>query len=285
VQGVCSARNRGILEARGDLIALLDDDDIMYADRLERQIRLYDEHPEASVISCWDDQISADGSILSRNNIPGEIFWAKALLGKSKKYRQFPFIFCLPSTMLFPKSLAIKVGLYDIRFNPWGVEDMEFGFRMYNEGPVLVVPRSGIMYRRTEGESFEVEKWNEAGYRSLSLWKNTNLLFHVLYEFVEKNHELGGKGKLKPIQSQWLREFGCFLMRYPEKRPAAKILLKRAVFSMPLDLKAWKSYFRSYYPEPSLPRVFHFAQEEDFPEQFLFPESFEEKFFSIPSIV
>ena len=36
-QGVCSARNRGIKESKGRYIALLDDDDIMYPERLALQ--------------------------------------------------------------------------------------------------------------------------------------------------------------------------------------------------------------------------------------------------------
>ena len=39
-KGVCSARNRGILEFRGRFIALLDDDYIMYPDRLAAQLHM-----------------------------------------------------------------------------------------------------------------------------------------------------------------------------------------------------------------------------------------------------
>ncbi len=57
-QGNCSARNRGILEARGEYMALLDDDDQMYPDRLESQVALARDHPEATIIYGLIDVIS-----------------------------------------------------------------------------------------------------------------------------------------------------------------------------------------------------------------------------------
>jgi glycosyltransferase involved in cell wall biosynthesis len=278
VQGVCSARNRGILEAKGELIALLDDDDLMYPDRLERQVEMYDLNPHSSIITCWDDLISPDGKILSRGHSPNELFWAKILLENTEQYRKFPFVFHLPSTMIFSKNIAIKVGLFDIRFNPCGLEDMEFEFRMYQCGKFSVLNQSGIMYRYTGGE-FEVKKWNECGVRALVLWEKTNLLFFLLQSQTSKNSE--SEKKLRIIQAQWLREFGCFLMRYPQKRSEAKRLIRRSFLSRPFDLKVWKSFIRSFYPTFLYSWTFHFDREESFPEQFSFPEEFHETYFSI----
>lgn len=280
VQGVCSARNRGILEAKGELVALLDDDDLMYPDRLLRQVEMYDLNPEASIISCWNDTIAPDGNILFREDIPNEIFWVKILLGDMEEYRKSPFVFHLPSTMLFSKMVALKAGMFDIRFNPCGVEDMDFEFRMYQFGKILIVPSSGIRYRYT-GEGFEVQKWNKIGVRTLALWEKTDVLFSVIQEHIEGMPESITNRKLRRIQSQWLREFGCFLMRYPQKRTQAKRLMKRAVLSRPFDYKAWKSFLRSYLPRFLYSRVYHFDRDEAFPVQFRFPEGFEETYFSI----
>lgn len=161
IQGVCTARNRGILEAKGELIALLDDDDLMYPDRLALQVEMYDQNPEASIVSCWYDIILPGGKIQPSGDSYSELFFAKILQGKTERYQKSPFVHHLPSTMLFSKMIALKVGMFDIRFNPCGVEDMEFSFRMYQWGPILFYPKPGIMYRFTGGE-FEVQKWNES---------------------------------------------------------------------------------------------------------------------------
>ncbi len=278
IQGVCSARNRGILEANGELIALLDDDDLMYPDRLERQVQLYDKHPESSIISCSYDVMLPDGTIHSSGDSYKELFFAKILQGTTEWNQKSPCVHNLPSTMLFSKMTALKAGIFDIRFNPCGIEDMDFSFRMYQQGPILLSPKSGVIYRYTGGE-FEVKKWNELGVRTLTLWQKTDLLFSVLQSQIPKNLE--SNKKIKKIQAQWLREFGCFMMRYPQKRSAAKRLIKRAILASPFDFKGWKSLIRSYYPNYLYSWAFQFDREEIFPNQFSFPEGFEETYFSI----
>ena len=81
-QGSSSARNRGILEARGEYIALLDDDDKMYPDRLESQIALARSHPEATIIYGLIDVISYDGSrVVIPSLAPSVEFFVRQLTG------------------------------------------------------------------------------------------------------------------------------------------------------------------------------------------------------------
>ena len=280
-QGVSFARNKGILEAKGQLIALLDDDDIMYSDKLQRQVDMFEKYPDSAIISCWDDRISYDGKILSPNNVPTEIFWVKILLGETQYYKNSPFIFHLPSTMLFPREKAIACGLFDIRFNPCGLEDMDFAFRMYKFGPIKVLDKSCIAYRFTEG-IFEKQKWDGEKSRSCLLWAKSNVLFDIMQEYLDLPPHIY-RNKLRKIQSQWLREFGCFLMQFPDKREAAKRLLERSLLAQPFNYKSWKSFLRSYYPTRLYPHAFHFEREANFPSSFSFPEGFEETYFSISS--
>ncbi len=282
IQGVCSARNRGIIASKGELIALLDDDDVMYSDRLELQVQLFDKYPDSSMITCWRDFISHDGIMLSQNNFPEDLFWPKILIGETDYYRTSPFLFNVPSTMLFPKEKAFASGLYDVRFNPaCGTEDVDFEFRMYKLGSIKVVDKSCIAYRVTDG-IFEEQKWNGERLRTLTLWEKTSVLFMVMQEYLDLPPKIYKK-KLKKIQSQWLREFGSYLMRFPTKQRSAKRLIQRALLAQPLDYKAWKSFFRTYYPRNMYPQVFHFETEIDFPKTFIHPPNFEELYFSISS--
>ena len=49
--GVSAARNRGIQEAKGDLIAFLDADDLWSPQKIERQLAYLDAHPDVDVVT------------------------------------------------------------------------------------------------------------------------------------------------------------------------------------------------------------------------------------------
>lgn len=59
--GVSAARNRGINNATGDYIALLDSDDLWYPEKIEKQIKLFNQNPEAGVCRCWTKYITFSG--------------------------------------------------------------------------------------------------------------------------------------------------------------------------------------------------------------------------------
>jgi glycosyltransferase involved in cell wall biosynthesis len=48
--GECAARNRGVQEARGDIIAFLDADDLWHPEKIERQLARFDAHPEVGAV-------------------------------------------------------------------------------------------------------------------------------------------------------------------------------------------------------------------------------------------
>jgi len=51
-QGVSAARNRGILEARGEYIAFLDADDTFFPDKITRQMEVFDRYPEVGGVGA-----------------------------------------------------------------------------------------------------------------------------------------------------------------------------------------------------------------------------------------
>jgi glycosyltransferase involved in cell wall biosynthesis len=74
-QGVCSARNRGILDSRAPYIALLDDDDRMKPERLEKQLEALRSRSDVSMVVCGADfveKIMSSKPMSSVNGAPGK---------------------------------------------------------------------------------------------------------------------------------------------------------------------------------------------------------------------
>jgi glycosyltransferase involved in cell wall biosynthesis len=60
-QGLPSARNAGLAVARGDVVAFLDDDDVLPPTKLSTQVRYLDEHPETACVLGRVEWVFEDG--------------------------------------------------------------------------------------------------------------------------------------------------------------------------------------------------------------------------------
>lgn len=158
-QGNCSARNRGIMEARGEYIALLDDDDKMYPDRLESQVAFAKDQPEATIIYGFIDVISYDGTrVVIPRLAPTVEFFVRPVMEDHPRYRTDPPLLVPPSVMLFSRERAVRAGIFDISYNPCHTEDTDFCFRMWHLGPFKGIDRSLSMYRQASSAFFAKKK-------------------------------------------------------------------------------------------------------------------------------
>lgn len=63
-KGCSSARNKGIKEAKGEYIAILDSDDQYYPEKLEKQIKYMQSMPDCIALGSNADVIDAEGNLL-----------------------------------------------------------------------------------------------------------------------------------------------------------------------------------------------------------------------------
>lgn len=136
-QGVSSARNRGIASSRGELIALLDSDDLWLPEKLDRQVSFFQKYPQALI--CQTQEIWVRNG--KRVN-PGKRH--KKLSGK---IFEPSLSLCLvsPSAAMFRKELAGMVGLFDEKLP--ACEDYDLWLRVSSRFPVHLIDEFLIIKR------------------------------------------------------------------------------------------------------------------------------------------
>ncbi len=145
--GVAAARNRGIREAAGELIALLDADDLWHLSKLRKQVaRFYEDRDteQVGLVYCWSQSVNEQDCVirssLPRDVIEGEVF--ERLLDEN-------FVGNGSSPMIRASALA-AVGAYDEGMRI-GCEDWELYLRIANRFQVGVVPLFLLGYRQVSG--------------------------------------------------------------------------------------------------------------------------------------
>lgn len=160
--GVSAARNRGVAEASGELVAFCDSDDLWEPDTLEVLVRRFDEDPAVGLVYGWYDVIDAEGEPTGRRSAydwEGDI-WERLVTANA-----IPM-----SAALVPRRVFLELGGFRVnrdRF-PIDVEDWELWLRLADSYRVAVVKRYLLHHRRhdTNSTSSSVDSL-DAAYRYL----------------------------------------------------------------------------------------------------------------------
>ena len=141
--GVCSARNRGIQEAKYDYIALLDGDDLWDEHYLEEQVKLIQDFPEAKMWGINFAEMSK-GELIRK--LPTGL--PEGYRGYVENYFQIPGrisdLYC-SSSVVIPKEVFDKVGYFDERIKY--AEDSDMWFRIIATYPVAFYDQYMAFYQ------------------------------------------------------------------------------------------------------------------------------------------
>ncbi len=150
--GLGNALNEGIRHCRNDLVARMDSDDIACLDRCEKQVAVFNEHPEVSICS---------GTILEFSETPEDADRRRMLPEGNEAIREFakrrsPFNH---PCVMYKKSAVEAVGSYQHFYR---LEDYYLWIRMlmagyegYNIQEPLLYMRAGTsMYKRRAGRRY-----------------------------------------------------------------------------------------------------------------------------------
>ena len=141
--GVCSARNRGIQEAKYDYIALLDGDDLWDEHYLEEQVKLIQDFPEAKMWGINFAEMS-NGELIRK--LPTGL--PDGYRGYVENYFQMPGrisdLYC-SSSVVISKEVLDEVGYFDERIKY--AEDSDMWFRIIATYPVVFYDRYMAFYQ------------------------------------------------------------------------------------------------------------------------------------------
>ena len=124
-QGVAAARNRGITEAEGELIAFLDADDYFLPSKLAAQATIFAKRPNLGIVHSGWARVSPQGKKLLEVRP-----WEKSPQLNLEDWLRWRPV--LPSAMMFRREWLEYVGGFDSRFPP--AEDTELVLRLALQG-------------------------------------------------------------------------------------------------------------------------------------------------------
>ena len=147
--GLGNALNEGIKHCKNELIARMDSDDIAYSDRCEKQIKVFNSHPEVSICSGIVEEFTARPDIVDARRAPPETNEEIVEFAKKRNPFNHPCV-------MYKKSAVEAVGSYQDfylleDYYLW-IRMLMAGYQGYNiQEPLLHMRAGDDMYKRRSG--------------------------------------------------------------------------------------------------------------------------------------
>ena len=147
--GLGNALNIGIQHCKNDLVARMDSDDIAYSDRCEKQIKVFNEHPEISICSGVVEEFTVTPDIVDARRVPPEMNAEIIEFAKKRNPFNHPCVMYKKSTVEAAGSYQDFYLLED--YYLW-LRMLMAGYQGYNiQEPLLHMRAGADMYLRRAG--------------------------------------------------------------------------------------------------------------------------------------
>jgi len=230
-KGPSAARNLGIKNSKGEYIAFLDSDDEWLPEKLEKQIKLFENSKDKKLgfVGCDVIIVDEERNTTIQYEFPKYKNYLKYLLSTKSIW--------FPSAILTKKKILEEIGLFD--------EDLHFGehwdmwIRIARKYSFDFVPEYLIKY-------YLGTPWVT---NPIKLLEIANSYDYIFQKFKEEYH------KFPWLYSSQLHFLGSFYFRLGSTKKGKKLLLKsikinplnlKRYFSLFLTLLGWKFYQKVY---------------------------------------
>lgn len=168
-KGGSAARNRGLEEARNEWVLMMDADDTIHPELLQRQLaelsKFEGAHPSPVCVHPAYLQTDADGRILENSEYRGQQLPFKETFG-SLLVRNY---IITPSGLLLNRKAAIDIGGYKTNF--FVSEDAEFILRLSRKGTFVYLDEPYVYFRRHPMSiTSDLKKASQAGQAILDIY-------------------------------------------------------------------------------------------------------------------
>ncbi len=192
--GLGNALNIGIKHCKNELIARMDSDDISKPDRCEKQLTVFQDHPEVSICSGIVEEFTVSTNAIEARRVPPETH--KQILEFARERNPFNH-----PCVMYRKSVVEEAGSYK---DFYLLEDYYLWIRMLQNGaigyniqePLLWMRAGSEMYKRRAGL-----KYAQSQKALFDYMKETGIISQGQYI---KSVVIRGASSITPT---WLRKF------------------------------------------------------------------------------
>lgn len=240
-QGVSRTRNQMLTVARGDLIAVMDADDIALPERFARQVEFLQHHPEVVCVGASHELIDAAGRLLTTLILPEQDadIQREALAGHGS--------ICHPCAMIRREAL-VQIGGYDESF--LSAHDLDVWLKLGEIGKLANLPHPLLKYRihpkSVSGRDQQLQR-DEARRASEAAWQRRGI------EGEFKAADYWREGKDRQSRYFFAMQYGWWAFN-SRQRQTALIYGLKAIAALPFKLEGWKLFACAAFkkmPHPS----------------------------------
>ncbi len=189
--GKTAARNRGINEARGEIILLTDADMVADQNLLEEHIKAHKKHKNACFEGTTFNFVAEGGDEV-------EPYIKQKLRSKQK----LKWAYFLSGNLSIKKETIIKAGLFDEDFKSYGWEDIELGYRLHKmRVPLYYLPSAKNYHHHFVNNQDMVKRKYNMGKSAAIFYKKhpnfeikmflgMNPIAMVIYRFLKKHPKI-----------------------------------------------------------------------------------------------